>query len=140
LLYHFGTKRALVAALVADLVARFEAVRARRAAPGGPGANTKAYLLATFDAESREIDRASAGVLAALAEDPTLLGPLRVATRRWQAQLGKDGIDPVDATLVRLAVDGLWFSRLLGNDPLPGPLRTKVLRRLSTLARGERTR
>lgn len=140
LLYHFNTKQALISALVDELVARFEATRARYASSGGPGANTKAYLLATFDQESREIDRASAGVLAALADDPTLLEPLRSATRRWQALLEKDDIDPVDATIVRLAVDGLWFSQLLRLDPLSKSLRAKVLRRLSTLARGGQER
>ena len=73
-------------------------------------------------------------MLAAVANDPSLLEPLRLAYRRWQRQLGNDGIDPVSATIVRLAVDGLWFSQLLGVDSLPKRLRDQVMARLGSLA------
>jgi hypothetical protein len=36
---------------------------------------------------------------------------------------------------VRLAVDGLWFSELLGLGPPRGALREQVLERLRSLAR-----
>ena len=140
LLYHFATKQALVAALVEDLVSRFEKIRAGHAATGGPGAHTSAYLWATFDEAGRELDKASAGVAAAVANDPSLLEPLRVAYRRWQHQLTSDGIDPVSATIVRLAVDGLWFSQILGIDPLPKRLLTGVIDRLGSLVVAERAR
>jgi hypothetical protein len=46
-----------------------------------------------------------------------------------------DGIDPVDATLVRLAADGLWFCELLGLGPPSGALREQVLERMRSLTR-----
>jgi hypothetical protein len=36
-----------------------------------------------------------------------------------QERLGRDGIDPATATLVRLAANGLWFADLCGFAP-PG--------------------
>lgn len=137
LLYHFRTKEALIRALVADLVARFDSSLTAYAAAAGPGAHVRAYIQATFDDANRDLDAASAGVVAAVANDPALLEPLREAYRRWQKQFLHDGIDPTSATIVRLAVDGLWFAHLLGIEPLPNRLLAQVLSRLEALARGE---
>lgn len=138
LLYHFESKPALITALVEDLIERFDELCGKHAAKGGPGARTGAYLRATVDEASLELDRASAGILAAVANDPSLLEPLRAAYRRWQGQFVDDGIDPVSATIVRLAVDGLWFSQLLGLAPIPHPLRARVIERLGLIAAGRR--
>ncbi|NDE76149.1 MAG: TetR/AcrR family transcriptional regulator, partial [Proteobacteria bacterium] len=43
------------------------------------------------------------------------------------------GIDPVDATIVRLACDGLWLSDLIGLDPVPEPLHTAVVSRMRAM-------
>jgi hypothetical protein len=48
--------------------------------------------------------------------------------------MNQDGIDPVDATLVRLAADGLWFANLLGLAPPTGKRRAELLKRLEALA------
>jgi hypothetical protein len=48
--------------------------------------------------------------------------------------MNRDGIDPVDATLVRLAADGLWFADLLGLAPPQGRTRAELLKRLEALA------
>jgi hypothetical protein len=53
-----------------------------------------------------------------------------------QAKLSDDGIDPVVATIVRLAVDGLWMSDLFGVDPMDENMRTQVLDRLRALTTG----
>jgi Tetracyclin repressor-like, C-terminal domain len=42
----------------------------------------------------------------------------------------------VDATLVRLAADGLWFADLLGLAPPTGRLRQAVTARLEELSGG----
>ena len=59
---------------------------------------------------------------------------LRDGYRRWQTRLEKDGIDPVAATVVRLAVDGLWFGAMIGVPPLAPRLRKGVLAFLEQLS------
>ena len=42
-----------------------------------------------------------------------LLLPLKSLYEDWQSQIVNDGLDEVDATIIRLAVDGLWLSEVL---------------------------
>jgi len=139
LLYHFPTKRRLVAGLVEHLVARFDAeVSAAHAeeiaVADSPGAWTRAWLRVAAGREVAELDRASAGLIAAFTEDPALLDPLRAAHARWTARMEDDGLDPVDVTLVRLVLDGVWLARLAGFAE-PSPERAvALLARLGALA------
>jgi hypothetical protein len=50
--------------------------------------------------------------------------------------LEEDGIDPVLATIVRLATDGLWMADLFGVNSLDQNLRTQVIDRLRALTKG----
>jgi tetracycline repressor-like protein len=74
------------------------------------------------------------GMLAALIGDPTLLVAVRKQYGIWQDRVEREGRDPVDATVARLAADGLWLAELLGMGPPTGELREHVLRRLLDLA------
>jgi hypothetical protein len=64
---------------------------------------------------------------------------LEVARERyadWMARM-LDGVrDPVDAWLVRLAADGLWYSDLLGIAAPRGDDRRRLIERLVALAQG----
>lgn len=137
LLYHFPSKSALIAGLVAHLVAGFEAaLAAAEAGERGPGRFTRAWLTVASSAEVAALDAASAGLVAAVAEDPALLAPLREAYARWDARMAADGLDPADAALVRFALDGLWMARVAGlPEPAPDVL-AGLLARLRALARG----
>lgn len=143
LLYHFASKDDLIRGLVETLVAQFDAEVETISVPGTPGAWTRAYLDATAKAPVPGTQAhapgaspghgpalTSSGIAAAVANNPALLEPVRQAYRRWQQNLESDGIDPVDATIVRLACDGLWFSDLIGLDPLPEFLSHAVVSRL----------
>jgi hypothetical protein len=81
-------------------------------------------------------DLVAAGLLAAVATKPSLLEPLREATRATQSALADDGIDPVLATIVRLATDGLWMADLFGVNSLDQDLRIQVIDRLRALTKG----
>ena len=48
---------------------------------------------------------------------------LQAAADGWQARLVDDGLDPVTATVLRLASDGLWLCDLFGLAPPPAALR-----------------
>jgi hypothetical protein len=56
----------------------------------------------------------SGALVAVMALNPALMQPLQERYQSWLQQLSGDGIAEVDAHLVRLAVDGLWWSQLLG--------------------------
>jgi AcrR family transcriptional regulator len=132
LLYHFATKEALVGALVEDWLDRFEA---EVVAGRGEGGWVTSYARACAGRSSRE--RATdVALLVAVAGDPGGLEAVRERYAAWQRRLARDAPDTVDATLVRLAADGLWFADLLGLAPPTGRLRRAVMSRLEELAGG----
>jgi AcrR family transcriptional regulator len=135
LLYHFASKEALVAGLCDRMLDRFD----RRlealceADPEPVGAWTRAYLASTVTDEGKPADdsaRLMAGVLATLGRDSSHLESVRARFARWHERLERDGIDPITATLVRLAADGLWLSSLLGLQRLDPDLGRDVVRAL----------
>lgn len=147
LLYHFRTKDALVSAMVGDLIdafARSMEEGLSRGGDAGPGRRVRAYVEATFaegaeEGERRDLE-VGVGLLAAVANDPTLLDPLREAYRGWQSVAEDDGVDPASATVARLAADGLWMAELLGMAPPSGELRQEVMEELLSIARQTRGR
>jgi hypothetical protein len=109
---------------------------------GVPGGFARAYARSAFG-HRRKGDAypdVSGGLLAAVANDPSLLEPLRARYGGWQERLADDGIDPATATLVRLAADGLWFADLFGLAPPEGRLRKELLPALLSLTEGTRGR
>jgi AcrR family transcriptional regulator len=144
-LYHFPTRDLLVSGMVERLVAAFDADLDDEVATDAAGDSTetgryvRAYVRATVresqTPEEVRRERAGAAVLAAMASEPQLLEPLRTSFDRWQRRLVADGIDPVKATVARLAADGLWLIELFGFAPLGEPLRGKVAAYLDELAR-----
>jgi hypothetical protein len=95
------------------------------AAPGNFAAR---YVRACDDAKAEE-----AGMLAALVADPHVLAAVRDRHVTWQDRVTAEGGDAVDATVARLAADGLWLADLLGMAPPQGDLRERVLARLLEL-------
>ena len=62
-------------------------------------------------------------MLAALVADPQVPGRgAPNGTSAWQDRVTAEGGDPVDATVARLAADGLWLAELLGMGPPTGAL------------------
>ena len=95
----------------------------------------RAYARASF-AEDRWHLEVSGGLLAAAAEDPALLDPVRRGFEEAQRWAERDGVDPAVATLVRLAADGLWIADLLGFAAPAPALRARVVERLRGLTQG----
>lgn len=135
LLYHFSSKSQLLEAVVDRWEAGFEEEIEAVADPG-PGGWTRAYVDVTAkdfdDPKTRGID---SGIIAALALHPERLETVRERYAAKQQRIERDGIDAVDATIVRLATDGLWFCELLDLGPPQGELRDAVLERLRALTR-----
>lgn len=124
LLYHFKSKRDLVEGMVDRWLEEF----AREMTDADP-AFVRGYVKASAPA-SNEL-----GMLAALIADPSLLLTVRRQYGIWQDRVEREGADPVDATVARLAADGLWLAELLGMGPPTGALREQVVQRLLDLAK-----
>jgi AcrR family transcriptional regulator len=123
LLYHFASKRALLDALVGRWLDEFQ----DDIDHAGPGF-VQGYVRASDGAKAEE-----SGLLAALVADPAVLAMVRDRYATWQDRIATEGGDPVDATVARLAADGLWLADLLGMAPPHGELRERVLARLLEL-------
>jgi AcrR family transcriptional regulator len=120
LLYHFKSKRELLDALVARWLDEFQ----EDIDASGPGF-LAGYVRASDGAKAEE-----SGLLAALIADPAVLAMVRDRYTTWQDRVVTEGGDPVEATVARLAADGLWLADLLGLAPPEGELRERVLARL----------
>jgi len=123
LLYHFKSKRDLVEGMIERWMAEFQ-----REIDSSDPAFVRGYVKSTTPAGNE------LGMLAALIGDPSLLVAVRKQYGIWQDRVEREGADPVDATVARLAADGLWLAELLGMGPPTGELRERVLQRLLDLA------
>jgi len=123
LLYHFGSKRELLDGLVERWLDEFQ-----RDIDDAGGTFPIGYVRASDGAKAEE-----AGLLAALIADPAVLAAVRERYATWQDRVVTEGGDPVEATVARLAADGLWLADLLGIAPPEGELRMRVLARLLEL-------
>jgi AcrR family transcriptional regulator len=126
LLYHFKSKRELVEGMVDRWLTEFQ-----RDIDEADPAFVRGYVRAS-DPAGMQVDEL--GMLAALIADPSLLLTVRRQYGIWQDRVEREGRDPVDATVARLAADGLWLAELLGMGPPTGALREQVLQRLLDLA------
>ncbi len=126
-LYHFASKRALIDGLISRWLDDF-------AAQLDEGDFAAAYVracdLSTADLESE------VGLLAGMLEEPEVLEVARERYAEWTARILADVPDPVDAWVVRLAADGLWYSDLLGIAAPRGDDRRRLMERLLALAEG----
>jgi AcrR family transcriptional regulator len=140
-LYHFPSKDALVQAMVEHLMERFEDALNQniQSDPRLPGAFTRAYIRASLQDDPgrmQELLSTSSGLIAALAINPALLEAFRHRMASWQIRLENDGLDIAHAMLVRLAVDGWWYSTLFSFAPPEADAREKLLNLLTDLAGG----
>jgi AcrR family transcriptional regulator len=117
LLYHFGSKEALLIGLLTRLAtyieADFQGVLAQQ--PAGKGRTARAMLAWTFDhpdSVCEQHERAAGVFLAAFHQDPALLDPIRRVFDRVRASLREDGLPPGHAMAVMAACDGLFMSRV----------------------------
>ncbi len=131
LLYHFPNKRALLSGML-DLVLSQVEARAREAERrmDQPDAKVAALILAqqSRDDNERAMSRA---IIAAAAEDPSLLDPARELIERWFHMARTEGRYGL---LVLLAVEGLRFMEMLNLVTLPADERHRLYAQMTELA------
>lgn len=111
-LYHFKTKRDLFVTLIDEMIRAFDAVQANheRRFAGDPDSLSSQVEAMPDD----EMQKMGAALLAAAAEDPTLLDPLRECYRVQYERVRRSPRGTETAALIMLALDGALFADLLG--------------------------
>ncbi len=135
LLYHFPSKEALIEGMIEYFVRRFDTAMAfARDGDADPrGRSTRAYVRASTGQTpqiSTELDLANGALTAALATFPERLEAVREQGRRHQAEIVADAIDPVLATIIRFATDGIWMGENFQLTRIDPALKAQVIARL----------
>ncbi|MNB73582.1 Nucleoid occlusion factor SlmA [compost metagenome] len=129
LLYHFPNKEKLIISMVEQLSEQFVRDLNERVEKDelDRGRWSRAYAGASFEDCESEL---TAALYAALFTNPEMLAKMRDEYSVIQQKMENDGLDPVLATIVRLAADGLWYAEIFGLAPPGEELRKRVLEEL----------
>lgn len=131
LLYHFKSKDGLIQELVnyANELYKYNVNQHINQDQEIKGQWLNAFIEATREHRTENAPITS-GMLAAQGSNRNLLVPLRESYQDWQQHIEQDGLDKADATIIRLAVDGLWLSEIFGISVIDEDMREEVLNRL----------
>lgn len=135
ILYHFGTKKALLEGLVAGFLDDFDQA-VERELEAGAASWLSAYIRASFPQKRAAQLRETSTLFAILALEPELLELARDRFFAWQEKARRDAPDPIAASLVRAAIDGLWYNEMFGFS-LSKKEREELLARLEDLANAQ---
>jgi hypothetical protein len=94
----------------------------------------KARLAARGKEDQEKQRSGSFSMIAAIAEQPKLLDPVRAAHKRVWSRLQQGSKDPELALLAWLALEGLLFVELFATSPLTKAERAKLMKRLEKTA------
>jgi AcrR family transcriptional regulator len=135
LLYHFRSKEDLAAAMIERSIAWFDDALAEAGADDtdARGRFTRAYVKASLGMTpltGAGFDNLCSAITTALLSFPERLGPVQEQGARTQKDIEQDGFDPVLATIIRLAVDGLWLSENFNLMRFEKDMKAKVAARL----------
>jgi AcrR family transcriptional regulator len=146
LLHHFPSKDRLVEAMVARSAESWRGcyMGAYERTPEGPGRMARALLdhcLSDAEGWTEELKRSSSACFAALAQNPSLIEPMRAAYSDLHQRVADDGLPPGVGEAVAAAIDGLWLYWVLGLATVDQELVVRVRRALEDmLARSQPVR
>jgi AcrR family transcriptional regulator len=143
LLYHFGSKDELIAAMLENHAARIQqTIEARMAADENPRGRWFRALIQTIhgcvggDPALPEMPRFFIAMLAASATNPSLLDPIRQRLKTVRERLLEEGPNGVRQVALWPAIFGLMLWRHLGVLSDDDPVRQAILAELLSLAEG----
>jgi len=137
-LHHFPSKEALIEGLIAQVMQTFKTrLQAELATDtlGDTGRWLRAYIRTVFSVQY-EVQNLIPALAAAVAADHQTLNRIRQGFEESQQAAIHDGIDPIQATIARLAVDGIVFARALNIDVLDQETSQKIYEALFKLTQG----
>ncbi len=134
LLYHFPSKDSLIEAMIERLIRTFTASLdlALQSESQASGRFARALVRTMLDRPRKQAEkesRMSAALLAAVANQPKLLEPLRKAYALWMKDVAADGLPPGRAMTVFAALDGIWLWTLFGICR-PSPKQLRAIRQV----------
>ena len=130
-LYNFPSKQALLSALLGEMIdEHVEGVR--QVDQTKPHATLHGHLQ-SLAASSGLKENLSMAILAAAAESPEFLDPLRTVIEGDQRKITSETTDPIGAHIILAALDGLRFKHLLGMPPYDTDTREKMQHRLESM-------
>jgi len=123
LLHYFPNKDRLIEALVVRHAQCWREcyMQGYNDVPPGPGRMTRGLVtrcLAEVDCWTDQLRRSTSAVFAALAQNPSLIEPMREAYAELHQRLSEDGLPPGISEAVVSAIDGLWLYWVLGLVPV----------------------
>ena len=133
LLYNFPNKEALLQAMIDRQMRRIEATRlqAMENLPPQPGRELKACVLMAADARLHSEKRLGCATLAATANHPQALEPVRAAHRRRFDSIREGsaaaGLSFERSAVIALAVDGLCLLEVLQLSPFDAAQRQRII-------------
>lgn len=117
-LYHFKTKDALIRGVVENLINHCDALQQSYydREPEGPYRWARAVVHTGFDPNGPASDKLASALLTSIAVNPELVAPLQARYDTWTARIAADSPNPMLAGLIRMAMDGHYFEKILGLD------------------------
>lgn len=137
LLYHFHSKEDLMKGMNDFIMHTFfsELEDVANDDPCHKGKWTRAYTNITFNQLDNEFDM-NLAFLSAIATNPDRVKSMARDLRVLQNYIENDQINPIISTVIRLAVDGMYFNQLYGLN-LKEDVRVQVLSYLLSLTKEE---
>jgi AcrR family transcriptional regulator len=123
LLHHFPSKDRLVEGLVQRTAEGWRRcyTEGYENVPEGPGRMTRGLIqhcLTSAKSWTEQLRHTSAAVFAALAQNPSLIDPMRAAYNDLHQKILDDGLPPGVGEAIASAIDGLWLYWVLGLVPV----------------------
>ncbi|MGG4412150.1 TetR/AcrR family transcriptional regulator [Niallia taxi] len=135
LLHHFPNKQSLLKSMVEEAtnVLQDEILQRVSNDENSIGKWTRGYL-GTVEEKNGDDNGIDAAMIATLLLDPDLLRSYQEKYDFIKDNIENDGIDPIEANIVRLAIDGLWLGEIFGLGNLDDNIRTNILGRLHEIS------
>jgi AcrR family transcriptional regulator len=135
ILYHYKNKNALLQAMMDRMIDTFEQHRAqiKRTDTTSVLPDAKTYILAAHTKKEKDY-HSDVGVLAAAANSPELLEPIREHYRKNSAQQRANKKLMGLNTLLFLAIDGCWLLSALGLNFMTKEQKEEMLKTAQKLA------
>lgn len=130
-LYHFPNKTALLDGMVCRLVQSFEGKLAEaETIAHQAGEPVQPHIAKAMSAKDEHQKQVAQALLAAISEEPHLLGPAHDLLRGVDQRFIEGSSDPVLSQIIMLALDGLHHRALLGFDVFTPEIREAIRARL----------
>jgi AcrR family transcriptional regulator len=131
-LYHFASKDLLMSAVLESLFDGFDLAVDMEMQARPKGGWLRAYLRASFPQDRVGYLAETNAIFAIISLRPELRPAAQERFQRWHHRAQQDGLDPVTASLIRSAIDGLWYNEMFGFS-LDKEQRRNLLRRIEEL-------